>query len=78
MTRSIGSIGGVSSRVAQSIIEMTTTNTTSAYVGPLQSIGQGGDQPLEKNVLITPTYRGGSLPDIGKFGRRKETRIRRN
>ena len=64
-------MGGVFVGTTQSNVEMTTTTTTSTYVGLLQSIGQGGDQPLEKNVPITPTYGGGSLLDTGKVGEKE-------
>ena len=47
---------------------MTTTSTTTTSTGPSQSIGQGGDQPPEKNVPLTPTCGAGPLPNIGKTG----------
>ena len=48
---------------------MTTTTT---FVGPSQSIRQGGDQPLEKNVSLTPTYGAGPLLNIGKMGEKED------
>lgn len=44
---------------------------TSTSTSPTHSIGQGGDQPLNKNVPITPTCGGGSLPDTGKVGKKE-------
>lgn len=67
-TRSASSTGGVASKTTQSIVATSMTVATSTLVGPTQSIGGGGDQPPKKNVQITPTYGGGSLPDMGKFG----------
>lgn len=69
-TRSTGSTGGVSIGAAHSTATTTTTATTS--IGPLQFIGQGGDQPPEKNVSLTPTCGAGPLPNIGKIGEKED------
>ena len=65
-------MGGVLARVIQSIVATTTMTTTSTSTGPSQSIGQGGDQPLEKNVFLTLTYRASPLPNINKTREKKD------
>lgn len=71
-TGATSSIDGVSRRASQLAAAMTTMNTTTIYVEPSQSIGQGGDQPPENNVSLTPTRGSGPLPNIGKMGEKED------
>lgn len=74
-TKSIGSTGGVASGTAQSTAATSTIVATSTSAGPTQSIGGGGDQPPKKNVLITPTRGGGSLPNTEKVGDKEKSKM---
>lgn len=66
-----GLFGGTTSSPAQSTSAATSSIAPSTSTGETQSIRQGGDQPLEKNIPITYTYDGGFLPNTRKV-REKE------
>jgi hypothetical protein len=57
----------MASGAKKSTLVTTSFGAPSISVGEMKSIRKGGDQPLENNIPITLTCRGGSLLNIGNI-----------
>ena len=72
--RSVSSTSGVASKIAQSIASTSMIVANSTLSCPTQSISGRGDQHLENNIQVIPTYGRGSLPNMRKVGNNEKNK----